>query len=139
MRIHASKTPTPNQAEIADGKRSIASTPSLSALSAHALLLGLIAATAFVVAAAHAQTAPLATPPATAEVAPVAPTAPKYAAQDVERAFGFIDANHDGKISRSEAAGFRNVAKYFDAADLNKDDMLSRAEFANAMNGGKSQ
>ena len=136
MRVHASNIPTHTQAESADGRRTTASTSSLSALTAHALLLGLIATTALVVAAAHAQTAPLAAPPAAAEVAPVAP---KYAAQDIERAFGFIDANHDGKISRSEAAGFRNVAKYFDAADLNKDDALSRAEFENAMNGGKSQ
>jgi hypothetical protein len=68
-----------------------------------------------------------------------APAAPKYAVQDVERAFGFIDANHDGKISREEAVPFKNVTKYFDAADLNKDNFLSPAEFANALNGNRPQ
>ena len=69
----------------------------------------------------------------------VARTAPKYAAQDIERAFGFLDSNHDGKISRGEAAGFKNVAKYFDAADSDKDGTLSREEFDNALNGAKPQ
>ena len=45
-----------------------------------------------------------------------------------------MDANKDGKISRAEAAGFRNVAKYFDAADTDKDGTLSLAEFGNALN-----
>ena len=60
--------------------------------------------------------------------------APRYSARDVERAFGFIDANKDGKISREEASGFRNVAKYFDAADVNKDGALSLEEFGSALN-----
>ena len=93
---------------------------------------------------AQAQTAeqPAAAPAGTASqqpVAPAKPAAPRYAAQDIERAFGFIDSNHDGKISRAEATGFPNVLKYFDVADLNKDNALSRAEFENAMNGGKPQ
>ena len=61
-------------------------------------------------------------------------TAPRYSAKDIERAFGFIDSNKDGKISREEASGFRNVAKYFDAADMNKDGALSLEEFGNALN-----
>ena len=73
------------------------------------------------------------------QVSPAAPAAPKYAAQDIDRVFGFIDANRDGKISRAEAAGFRNIAKHFDAADTNHDDLLSREEFENALNGGKPQ
>ena len=78
-----------------------------------------------------------AAPPAAA--APATPAASKYAAQDLERAFNFLDANRDGSISRSEAAAFRNVAKHFDAADTNKDNQLSREEFGNALNGGKPQ
>ena len=45
-----------------------------------------------------------------------------------------MDVNKDGKISRAEAAGFRNVAKHFDAADSNKDNLLSLEEFGNALN-----
>ena len=60
--------------------------------------------------------------------------APKYSAKDIERAFSFMDANKDGKISRAEAAGFRNVAKHFDAADSNKENLLSLEEFGNALN-----
>ena len=64
---------------------------------------------------------------------------PKYAAKDIERAFGFIDINKDGKISREEAVGFRGVARHFDKADIDKDGMLSREEFGSALNQGKSR
>ena len=60
--------------------------------------------------------------------------APKYNPKDIERAFMFMDADRDGKISRQEASGFRNVAKHFDAADTNKDNYLSLEEFGNALN-----
>jgi hypothetical protein len=66
--------------------------------------------------------------------APATPATRKYAAQDVERAFSFLDSNRDGKISRAEAAGFKNIAKHFDAADVNKDNFLSKEEFDNALN-----
>ena len=59
---------------------------------------------------------------------------PRYSATDIERAFNFMDANKDRQLSRQEAAGFRQVAKYFDAADTNKDGMLSLSEFGNALN-----
>ena len=62
------------------------------------------------------------------------PATRKYAAQDVERVFKFLDSNRDGKISRAEAAGFKNIAKHFDAADVNKDNFLSKEEFDNALN-----
>ena len=78
--------------------------------------------------AASATSASASQPPATAK------PAPKYSAKDIERAFSFMDANKDGKISRAEAAGFRNVAKHFDAADSNKDNLLSLEEFGNALN-----
>ncbi len=64
---------------------------------------------------------------------PPAP-APRYAANDLERAFGFMDGDHDGKVSRQEASGFRGVAKNFDRADSNQDGFLSREEFDTAMN-----
>lgn len=73
------------------------------------------------------------TEPQTALQDPVKPE-PKYNSKDIARAFKFIDANHDGKISREEASGFRNIAKYFDAADTDKNNMLSLEEFANALN-----
>ena len=60
--------------------------------------------------------------------------APKYSPRDIERAFGFMDVNQDGKISREEASGFRNVARHFDAADTNKDNALSLQEFSDALN-----
>jgi hypothetical protein len=118
------------------------------------LLAAVCAAILIGACAARAQTAPAADPsgvaapvaapaassadnaPASASPAPAAPTnaAPRYSTRDVERAFGFIDANKDGKISREEASGFRNVAKYFDAADVNKDGALSLEEFSSALN-----
>lgn len=63
----------------------------------------------------------------------------KYGAKDLERAFSFMDANKDGKVSRDEAASFRNVAKHFDEADTDKDQALSPEEFENAMNRSKAK
>lgn len=105
-------------------------------------LLTLTAAAALLALSAQAQTAepaaaPAATVPQTAAPAPT--SAPKYAAKDIERAFGYIDANKDNQISREEAAGFRGVARHFDEADTNKDGMLSREEFENALNASKPQ
>jgi EF hand len=82
---------------------------------------------------AQAQTADA--PAAAASAEPAA----KYSAKDLERAFNFMDANKDGRISRDEAASFRNVAKYFDEADTDKDQMLSPQEFENAMNQSKAK
>ena len=69
-----------------------------------------------------------------AAAAEVSAPAPRYAASDLERAFGFMDGNRDGKVSRQEASGFRGVAKNFDRADTNQDGYLSRQEFDTAMN-----
>ena len=90
------------------------------------VLAALAAAAVLINAEAQMQTEPAAALSTT--------TAPKYNSQDIERAFGFIDANKDGKISREEASGFRNVAKYFDAADTDKDGVLSPQEFGGALN-----
>lgn len=111
-----------------------------------ATMLTLTAAAALLATGAHAQTTEAAVPaqvasPAQAAqaAAPVVVAAAKYAATDIERAFGFLDANKDSKISRDEAAGFRGVARHFDKADSNKDHALSREEFENALNGKKSR
>jgi EF hand len=110
-----------------------------------ATMLTLSAAAALIAISAQAQTAaaPAATAPQTqaepsATAAAASPTA-KYSAQDLERAFSFMDASKDGKVSRDEAASFRNVAKHFDEADTNKDQALSPEEFENAMNRSKSK
>lgn len=101
------------------------------------LLAGVCAAVLIGACAAKAQSLPVTASSTSMAEAPAPSTAsdtPRYSARDIERAFGFIDANKDGKISREEASGFRNVAKYFDAADSNKDDVLSLEEFGNALN-----
>lgn len=88
------------------------------------------------------QAQPLAPGPQAEPVAPKAVAAgarPKYSRADIDMAFGFMDSNKDGKVSRQEGAGFRKVAKHFDAADTNKDQSLSRAEFESALNSGKKR
>ncbi|MBH2018978.1 MAG: EF-hand domain-containing protein [Burkholderiales bacterium] len=102
---------------------------------AWALTLSVSAAAALFAMGAHAQGAETpATAPPSGALAAELPTAPRYAAADLERAFGFMDGDHDGKISRQEASGFRGVAKNFDRADTNQDGFLSRKEFDTAMN-----
>ena len=110
------------------------------------MMLTLTAVAALLGTGAHGQTAEIAAQAASqtqaaqpATAAPVVATAPKYATKDIARAFGFLDANKDSKISREEAAGFRGVARHFDEADSNKDNMLTREEFENALNGEKSR
>lgn len=97
------------------------------------VVIALVASTLLVafIANAHAvEPKAAAAPPA----APMAASTVRYSAKDIDRAFNFMDANHDGMISREEAARFRNVAKYFDAADTNKDNALSPTEFSSALN-----
>lgn len=111
-------------------------------MRAWALTLGVGAAAALFAMSLHAQGAatPAAAPSSAASAASEAPAAelpapaPRYAANDLERAFGFMDSDHDGKVSRQEASGFRGVAKNFDRADTNHDGFLSREEFDTAMN-----
>ncbi|MGV8804549.1 MAG: EF-hand domain-containing protein [Polaromonas sp.] len=121
----------------------------------HALLSASIAAAALLSQIAHARSEPPdaantattapstqsdASQPASASAAPASPAAPpRYAAADLKRAFNFMDGNHDGKVSREEASGFRGVAKNFDRADTNHDGFLSREEFDKAMNYVKSK
>lgn len=93
------------------------------------MMLSVTAAMALFTLSAHDQNIELPAP-----AAEIAAVAPRYAASDLERAFGFMDGNKDGKVSRDEAAGFRGVAKHFDEADTNHDQFLSREEFDKAMN-----
>ena len=96
----------------------------------------------FALGSAHAQnpqTPAHAAAASAAAAAEIPSPAPRYAASDLERAFNFMDSNHDGKVSREEAAGFRGVAKHFDQADTNRDGFLSRDEFDTAMNYVKPQ
>ena len=117
-----------------------------SHLSGYEIIFTVIAALALFTMSLQAQAAEP-SPSAVPQTSPVKPlttpsavtTAPKYAAQDLERAFDFMDANHDGRISREEAAAFPGVAKHFDEADTNKDNFLSREEFNSAMNAVKPQ
>ena len=107
-------------------------------------MLPLTAAVALIANVAHAETANI-TPPPTATAASAASTratanpAPKYAAQDVDRVFKYLDTNRDSKISREEAAALKNIASHFDGADVNKDNFLTHEEFDNAVNGRKPQ
>ncbi|MDP3798851.1 MAG: EF-hand domain-containing protein [Polaromonas sp.] len=102
------------------------------------MMLTLTAAGALLAMRAQAQTPePAAAAPAQTAPSPVA--APKYAAKDMVRAFSYMDANRDGKVSREEAAGFRGVARHFDEADTDRDGFLSSEEFESALNGRKPQ
>ena len=92
------------------------------------------AAAALLALGTHAQVSESPTAPASAAAAEAPAPAQRYAASDLERAFGFMDGNHDGKVSRQEASSFRGVAKNFDRADTNQDGFLSREEFDTAMN-----
>jgi len=105
--------------------------------SVRTVLRALSAVTLLTAISAGAQPAVSAEPAAVAPTAPAPVPEPAYTASTIALAFTYIDANKDGKLSRAEAAGFRGVAKYFDAADINQDGILSREEFDNAMNRSK--
>ena len=84
------------------------------------LLLSIAALT--LAAGAFAQ-APAA--PAAGATAPAATTAP---AAGKGHRMHKLDANKDGQISRTEAAGNPRLVKNFDAIDTNKDGQLSKGE-----------
>jgi EF hand domain-containing protein len=51
--------------------------------------------------------------------------------------FRGLDSNHDGAVSKSEAAAYPQLAEKFDQADKNHDGKLNRAEYTAAL--GKSK
>ncbi len=115
--------------------QALLSTPARRVAAGAAAALLLIGAPAHSADSAQAAPAPVA--PASEAPAPTASVrtaAPRYSAGNLAMAFGYMDANHDGKISREEAAGFSGVARHFDQADTNHDGFLSREEFDYAMN-----
>ncbi|MCY7370705.1 MAG: hypothetical protein LH479_07510 [Polaromonas sp.] len=63
----------------------------------------------------------------------------EFSSANIAAAFGFLDRDKDGRISRDEAAGIRGVARNFDRADLNHDGSLSRDEFEHAMKQSKTR
>ena len=113
-------------------------TPSFARACSRQAILTILSAVLF---APNVQAQPAIPAAATANSVQPAATfsAPKYSSADIDRAFGFMDSNKDGKVSREEAAGFKNVAKHFTAADTNKDELLSRGEFESALNHRKSR
>lgn len=100
-------------------------------------MLGVSVATVLFATSVLAQNAQA--PRSGASAAESSASAPRYSANELEQAFSFMDSNHDGKVSREEASGFRGVAKHFDEADTNHDNTLSREEFDKAMNYVKPQ
>lgn len=52
----------------------------------------------------------------------------------VEAAFARVDTNHDGLLSREEAARLPAIADKFDSLDLDRDQRLSPQEFAVGLN-----
>jgi Ca2+-binding EF-hand superfamily protein len=57
----------------------------------------------------------------------------KGGALNNESSFRVLDKNHDGYLSRSEAAGNPDLAKRFKEADTNNDGKLSRFEYFKIM------
>lgn len=113
-----------------------------AALFAMLALQGAHAQTSAPASADVAGTADVSTRSGAAAQAPATPTKQpprKYASQDVERVFNYLDSDHDGKISRAEGAAFKNIASHFDGADIDKDNFLTKEEFDNAINGFKPQ
>ena len=124
-------------------KQRLSQGKALSRMQTRAMFFSLSAACAvFVMGSTHAQSPQVPPPEPAASAASASRTpalAPRYTASNLERAFNFMDANHDDQVSREEAAGFRGVARYFDQADTNHDGSLSREEFGTAMNYVKPQ
>lgn len=84
--------------------------------------------------------APTAQPPAAAPMPPAAPAAPAEKPQRLPREkFGQVDANHDGAISREEAAAAPKLAGAFDEIDADRDGRVMPTElkaYAKAHRGG---
>jgi hypothetical protein len=68
---------------------------------------------------------------------PTQPPGQAPASSTPEIAFMRADANGDGKLSKTEAAGIRAVAAKFDALDKDKDGALSMSEYMAAFDAPK--
>jgi len=81
--------------------------------------------------------APQATPAPAAAPAPApAPVAPGEKSQRVPHdKFAQVDTNHDGAISRDEAAAAPQLASHFDEADTDRDGRVTPAELKNFAKG----
>ena len=53
--------------------------------------------------------------------------------KDNDSGFNALDSNHDGQLSKSEAAANPNLSKKFTTADKNHDGKLSRTEYLAVM------
>ena len=60
-------------------------------------------------------------------------TSDKIGTDKNDPGFNNLDKNHDGYLSRSEAAGNPTLAKKFKEADRNNDGKLSRSEYLMTM------
>ena len=60
-------------------------------------------------------------------------TSDKIGTDKNDPGFNNLDKNHDGKLSRAEAAGNPTLAKKFKDADRNNDGSLSRSEYLMTM------
>ncbi|MGD2084429.1 MAG: calcium-binding protein [Chromatiales bacterium] len=57
--------------------------------------------------------------------------------QALSPAFGVVDGDQDGLISREEASRVPGLAESFDAIDADGDGRLSQQEYSAAMHGGR--
>ncbi|MBS0317167.1 MAG: EF-hand domain-containing protein [Proteobacteria bacterium] len=85
--------------------------------------------------AVYAQTPP---PPPAQPSAPMAAPAgamdpPPASKKDAAASFERADANHDGKLSRNEAAAIPWLEQHFDEADANHDGSVTRDEYNKAL------
>jgi hypothetical protein len=56
-----------------------------------------------------------------------------FAAADAARSFFFADANHDGELSRAEAARLSIATMSFEQMDRNFDGVISRFEYQDSL------
>jgi hypothetical protein len=101
-------------------------------MNRHLLSLALAAASLAAAPLAFAQSAP-ATPPAAEpqQEAPATPANPMGSTDDSAKKISWsdLDADHDGKLSKTEAAPVDSLSQAFDTADTDKDGALTADEY----------
>lgn len=94
----------------------------------------IIAAWAFGSAAAQAQTPATPPRPNPLMTAPAAAMDPPPASKaDAAAAFNRADVNHDGKLTREEAAAIPWLAEHFDEIDTGHKGFITREQYDKAM------